>query len=369
VTAPLLHGIGTAVPEISRPQMEIAEFMIDMHGLGPRDARRLRALYRRSRIDSRHTVVADFAGAPEDCTFLVPVSSGRTPPTTSDRMEVYRREAVRLAREACRDALARDGGMDPGAVDHLFVVTCTGFFAPGLDVLLTRELGLRADVGTTMVGFQGCQAGLTALGMADCYCRAHPQRAALVVCVELCTLHFQLEPTDENLLANAIFADGAAAGIVSGAARDVPGPGYRILEARSHLHGESLEEMVWTVTDRGFSLSLSSLIARILGANVPEILETAFAWTDGELRDSGLWAVHPGGAAILDALERSLGLDPRALRASREVLRRFGNMSSPTVLFVLRELLGEGGPDRRGLALAFGPGLKIEAVRLAREAR
>jgi alpha-pyrone synthase len=340
--------------------------MIPLHGLDEDRARRLRTLYKHSRIDTRHSCLADVGRSWQEFTFFPRHPQLRPPPPTSRRMQAYREHAPVLARAACEDLLRQAGAVSPGAIDHLFVVSCTGFFAPGLDVLLTHDLRLRADVGRTLIGFQGCQGGLTALRLAERLCRADPRSSALIVCVELCTLHFQNDPTEENLLANALFADGAAAILVSGA--EVPRASgaaeLRLERTATLLHPDSLEEMVWTVGDTGFELKLSAMIPRLLAGNVPALIGEILGpeWT--ALRDTGIWAIHPGGSAILDGLQKALGLHPDRLAASREVLRSFGNMSSATIHFVLRKVLDDPGLTGPGVALSFGPGLTVEAARL-----
>jgi predicted naringenin-chalcone synthase len=276
------------------------------------------------------------------------------------------------------------------------VATCTGFYAPGLDVELVADLGLDRDVSRIQVGFQGCHAGLTSLRLADALCRADREALVLLVCIELCTLHLQIEPSDDNLLANSLFGDGAAALFVAGAnaapALAVAGSGARdsgragsargagsleVVAAGSWLEPGTEREMAWELGNTGFQMRLSALVPRILGLNTGQFLATALALPPEQVRAIDFWAVHPGGPAILDQVERSLGLRPESLESSRAVLRDYGNMSSPTVFFVLArtwdELAGVAGGNggrgtesapRRGVALAFGPGLTLEAVLL-----
>jgi predicted naringenin-chalcone synthase len=368
--APFIAALGTAVPPPAREQQAVAEFMIRAHGLDEREARRLRRLYRLTRIETRHSCLADYGLPWTEFTFFPRHPALTPPPGTAERMLVYRREAPALAAAACRDLFTRST-FAPADVEHLIVVSCTGAYAPGLDLDLARALELRPDVGRAQLAFQGCHAGLTALRLAEAHARARPETAVLVVCVELCTLHFQLEPTEENLLANALFADGAAAALVTGAARPPAGRALRLLATASRLAPEGCELMTWTIGDRGFELRLASSVPRVVEAGMREGVAEALGLPAGALREQRFWAAHPGGTAILDAVERAYSLDGGALAASREVLRRFGNMSSPTVFFVLRELLSGGANGNGslpsgapGLALAFGPGLTIEAARL-----
>lgn len=362
MSAAAIRAVGTALPPFAHRQEDLVSFMLRAHDLDAEAGRRLHNLYRRSRIETRHSCLPDFGRTWQEFTFFPRNPRLEPPPSTARRMTAFREFAPELARRACEDLFRQPGAGDPRRVDHLFVVSCTGFFAPGLDVLLAEALGLRPDVGRTLIGFQGCQGGLTALRLADYLCRAQPGSTALVVCVELCTLHFQNEPTEENLLANALFADGAAAALVSGAeAGGTDSAALRIGRTLTLVKPETQQDMVWTIGDAGFLLRLSSLIPERLAQEVPLQIGAGLGLA-GPWGDIACWAVHPGGAAILDGLERSLELGKDRLRASRDILRRFGNMSSPTIFFVLRSILEDPSFAGPGIALAFGPGLTIEAA-------
>lgn len=362
--APVLRALGCATPRASVPQREAAEALVALLR-DPEAARKARALARRSRIDARGSVL----GTPSDPCALgrILLDPAAPAPGTGARMDEYARLAPPLVREACERALARDGAMGSGDVTHVIVASCTGFMAPGLDVILAKDLDLRPDVARTLVGFQGCHAALASLRVAESIARAHPSALVLVACVELCTLHLQREGTDDNLLAATLFGDGAAAALVGGGALPRPaGPSLRIDGCATRLVPETLGGMAWRVGDAGFEMALSSyvpdLLAADLRASLPDMLGP---WGS---RMSGLrWAVHPGGASILDAFERALELAPDALAASRAILARHGNMSSPTVLFVLDEMMRAEPRPEPVVALAFGPGLTIEACRLAPE--
>jgi alpha-pyrone synthase len=372
-------SIGTAVPEHVYSQLELAEFMKQAHGADVRLERRLDVLYRQSAIRSRYSCLADYGRAPAEFTFYPPGWQREAGlPGTSRRMAIFRRAALPLARAAVAKAVAKLGAFDPRLVTHLVVASCTGFYAPGLDVELVSELGLGRDVSRIQVGFQGCHAGLTSLRLADSLCRADREALVLVVCIELCTLHLQIEPSDDNLLANSLFGDGAAALFVAGsrsgpalaaASGGAGGAGtadrLEIVAAGSWLEPGTQGEMAWELGDTGFQMRLSALVPRILGLNTGQFLATALALPPEQVRDLDFWAVHPGGPAILDQVERSLGLGPESLDASRAVLRDYGNMSSPTVFFVLARAWDElPAMAGRGVALAFGPGLTLEAVLL-----
>lgn len=358
-SAPAITAIATRVPGDPHDQLGIAERMIALHGLDRRDARRLRGFYLRTRIDARHSVLTDDWTRATARAFFVP---GGRAPSTAARMAVFAREAPPLAGAAAHALLARSGAsggaLDPREVDHLIVVSCTGFVAPGLDVLLVRDLRLRADVGRSVVGFQGCHAGLAALRLAADITRARASARVLIVCVELSTIHFQHALTTSNLLANALFGDGAAAVLVDGAGVSRgPGPALEIAATETYLLPDGASDMRWEVGDEGFTLALSDRLPALLRCEVGAVV--------GGARE-GHWAVHPGGAAILDAIEAGLALDPRALAPSRDVLRRVGNLSSPTVYAVMEQVLATAGRSdgEHMTAMAFGPGLTVELARL-----
>jgi len=357
----LIAGIGLAVPGPSRAQSDIARTMVDRVGDDPRLARKIRILYRRSGIERRHGVVGpDLDG--EDGLYRH-VGRPRTP-GTAERMAAYAALAPPLARAAVDDLATTVGRDAIRDVDHLVVVTCTGFTAPGLDVHLTRDLGLRPDVGRTVVGFQGCHGGLAGLRIAGELTRARPGMRCLVVAVELCSLHLQDTPDDDDLRAAALFADGAAAVLVTGEEPGTTPPLARLGRAVTLLRPDATGAMSWQIGDTGFSLRLSARLPGLIDAAAARACAEALGIEPEALAGLAFHAVHPGGMAILDAVRGSLALPDGALDVSRDVLRRFGNMSSPTVFFVLREHLtrGEVGAGAPGIAIAFGPGLTIEAV-------
>ena len=378
-----LRGIGLAAPPHAAAQEALAASAVERCCTRDAERRLLSAYYRRTTVERRGSVLLDAAadadpsrsergGAPEqgadsafDAYYPPPGSEGAKGPATEARMERFAREAPRLAERAASRALA-DAGTEPAGVDQLVVVTCTGFASPGLDFELMDRLGLPETVGRTQVGFMGCHGAINGLRAARGLVAAEPGSTALLVCVELCTLHFQYGWDPQRVLANALFADGAAAAVLRSAARPAPPtpaepPRLRLRATASRRVPDSAGDMTWSIGGHGFVMSLSP--------RVPDLIESHLRpWLDGWLADHGCavedvtgWAIHPGGPRILDAVERTLRLPPHAADASRSVLREHGNMSSPTVLFVLQELIDRGvhGPV---VAIAFGPGLVAEAA-------
>lgn len=269
-------------------------------------------------------------------------------PGTAERMRLYAEHAPALAAEAARK-------LGPlGRVTHLVLASCTGFVAPGIDQLLARELGLSETVERTLIGFMGCYAAVTALKTAHHIVRSDPQARVLVVTVELSTLHLQQSSDLEALLAMLLFADGAAAALVSA---DPTGLAIESPFALALPDSDAL--ITWTIGDTGFAMGLSGEVPGRISA---ALATKAFADRMGDPQAVDSWAVHAGGRSVLDAVEHGLKLDATALADSRAVLSDHGNMSSATLMFVLARILS-GNPVRTGVALAFGPGLAVEGFR------
>ena len=303
--------------------------------------------------------MADRAGIEHRMSVLPPSRQGGTQtdpggfygdawPGTADRMRLYAEHAPRLAADAARQL----GSLE--RVTHLVLASCTGFVAPGIDQWLARELDLPATVERTLIGFMGCYAAVTALKTAHHIVRSEPEAVVLVVTVELSTLHLQQSNDLQALLAMLLFADGAAAALVSA---DTAGLEIEAPFALSLPDSDAL--ITWTVGDTGFAMGLSG--------EVPGRISTALATEAFRARigDPGAidsWAVHAGGRSVLDAVESGLDLSPDVLSESREVLRDHGNMSSSTLMFVLERILS-GERVGSGVALAFGPGLAVEGFR------
>lgn len=359
-----VSGIGTAVPEhvLTQPDaLRMARLLLaDRFG----DLEWLEAIYRRSGIDQRRSVL-ELTTSSMSATGLYQSAAEREPgwrgPSTGARMRVFEACAPELAVQAARRSL-QAAQVSADDIAHVVTVCCTGFASPGVDAAIVRELGLRRNVGRTHVGFMGCHGALNGLRVAAALAGAGP---VLIVCVELCTLHFQYSSDTEQLVANALFADGAAAAVVSDMPRRA---GLRIGSSCSTLLPGTAELMSWRVGDVGFEMGLSSRVPGVIRERLAEVVR---GWIDGAEVDRGLieqWCIHPGGPKVLDAVRDGLNLDEGAISASRHVLRENGNMSSPTVLFILEEMMRSGGMGGVVPMLAFGPGLTIEGLMLHAEA-
>ncbi len=281
--------------------------------------------------------------------------------STGARNNAYIQLAPALFAAAASQALA-EAGVAPDEVTHVVTVSCTGMFAPGPDFRLVKDLGLPLDVERYHIGFMGCAAALPGLRAASRICAAQPDAVVLVAAAELCTLHIHSSEDPQQIVAASVFADGAAAAVVSNAPRTA-GPRLELDRFGTVLTSEGESDMVWTIGDDGFDMVLTAEVPRIIGREIRDAVGR-FLGDDAPDR----WAVHPGGRSVLDRVETGLSLDPAALEASRSVLRRQGNMSSATILFILRDLLhDESIPDAALIAaLAFGPGLTVESALLTR---
>lgn len=273
-------------------------------------------------------------------------------PDTQARMQFYEDHTFDLARGALEDVNLDAVKED---ITHLIVASCTGFYAPGLELAIMRHFGLRPTIERTLVGFMGCYAAMNALKLARHIVRSEPDARVLVLNIELCTLHLQEIDDLERVLAFLIFADGCAACVVSGEPR-----GIELQSFNSTVLPNSSRQMSWRIGQAGFDMHLAGRVPHTIARELPR---HAQAILDGRRkRDIALWAVHPGGRSVLDAVELALGLDDDDLRYSREILRRFGNMSSASVMFILKRMLEDAPPGEPGCALAFGPGLVAETA-------
>lgn len=272
-------------------------------------------------------------------------------PDTAARMQFYEQYAFPLAKRALDQ-------LDLGQITHLVVTTCTGFFAPGLDQKIIDHYGLSTHVECTTIGFMGCFAAFNALKLARHIVRSEENAKVLVVNLELCTLHLKPTGTLEEMLSFLIFADGCAASIVS----STP-DGLELQDFKSVVVPETQGLITWRIGDLGFDMHLSGQVPAAIAANLPVQLHHLL---NGYTRnDITHWAIHPGGRSVLDAVKTGGQLEEQQLSRSRDILRRFGNMSSATIMFVLQDILDNAGQPGLGFAMGFGPGLKVESMRFA----
>ncbi|MEM6265333.1 MAG: type III polyketide synthase [Bacteroidota bacterium] len=352
--------IGLANPPHEITQDRSVDFMSRALGGGEALRRKLRVLYRSTAIDKRHSVLEDYIR--DQQRDFYPENDQLEPfPVTSDRMEVYRREGIKLAKMAIASGIPQE--VLP-QVTHLITVSCTGMYAPGLDIDLVEQVPLATHVQRTCVNFMGCYAAFNALKIADTICRAEPAAKVLIVDVELCTLHFQKKDTPDHLIANALFADGAAAVLVQ--ANPIKEGNNLALEGFfSDLVPAGRDEMAWHITETGFEMKLSAYVPEMLQQGIGKLVSRLLETYNLTLDQIDRFAIHPGGRRILEVIEKVLGITREDNAPAYEVLRQYGNMSSVTVLFVLEHLrrqLTVGDQGKRILSMAFGPGLTLESA-------
>ena len=358
-----LHHIETSVPQYAYRQDYARDRMIGWMP-GKRNRRLIHGIYDHSGIDTRHSVLPDFAPETTPVLFHEDAEGRIIEPSTQQRNRLYRECSRQMLVEVARRALENAQGFSSEDITHVVTVSCTGFYNPGPDLDLIQGLGLRPETERYNIGFMGCYAAFPAMRMADQFCQADPGAVVLVVCLELCTLHLQFSEEADSLLANALFADGAAAAIVS-ARRPHPGKATLAMDCfSSALAEEGSRDMAWEIGDHGFDIRLSTYVPNIIASNLASIVDRILGKNQWNRDDIKHWAIHPGGRAILDKIETSLEIDPEQLADSRTVLKQYGNMSSATVLFVLKRILECNVPHepQAVCAMAFGPGLTIETA-------
>jgi predicted naringenin-chalcone synthase len=364
-----LFGIGTAAPA-PMPQEQILQMAIGASGAALDQQAWLTRLFRGCGIQTRGIVVANTPingniPTPDQqlksaCTFYPP-STGPTDhgPTTETRMSRYAADAPPLAITAVRASLSQSQ-IAPEQITHLFTASCTGFMAPGIDCALIEQLHLSPQVRRLHIGFMGCHAAFNLLAVARDVVRTDPRARVLVCCVELCSLHLAYGLDPGKLVANALFADGAAAAVL-GASSDGDGHALHLTDTASMLIPNSADAMTWRIGNHGFEMTLSPGIPNLIREHLRPWCEKFLARHRLKITDIAGWAIHPGGPKILDAVGETLHLSAESLEPSRQILARHGNMSSVTVLFILQKMLPQryDGPS---VAIGLGPGLMAEGM-------
>jgi alkylresorcinol/alkylpyrone synthase len=353
-----IKSIGTAVPEFKHQQDEILRFMSRIYAFNEKERRTLKYLYHQSGIRSRYSVLSDYSEEPAGWTFYPPAENLEPFPTIEERMKIFNRHAVHLSARAIRNCL--ENQVDIQEVTHLITVTCTGLSAPGLDLQLMELLDLPKNIFRTSVNFMGCYAAIHALKLADSLCQSDPKARVLIVSTELCTLHFQQKATTDNITSSLLFGDGSAAVLVTGAGDKTEG--FPLIGFYGEVMPKGKQDMSWELSSTGFAMTLSSFVPELIEEDFEKLVNHALT-KHGFLREQIThWSIHPGGRRILEAIEKSLSLPREKLDISYQVLRDYGNMSSPTILFVLKEILSglNKTPEQKIFGAAFGPGLTME---------
>lgn len=356
----VIAAIGTKAASYSFRQDEVAQYMGDMYA-DTTATRKLNILSKQSGIHFRQSVIPDFS---LNCNKPELFVNGDVP-DVAKRMDVYKRKVLPLATSAIDNAIHKLN--DPHVLEkitHVITVTCTGMYAPGLGIELINHYNLPDNTFHTAINFMGCNASFAALRMADLIQRNDNNALIVVVCVELCTLHFQPKDNNDNLLANTLFADGAAAMVISSG-------GYADQHSLSSVelkgfHTLTLKEgadlMAWNINPVNFEMVLSSSIPDFIGKNVNYIFnEISESFKLEETKDLK-WAIHPGGKKILDEFCKAMNFNSDDIAESYQILQQHGNMSSVTIIFVLEEMIKNAETDSQIIAMGFGPGISVETA-------
>jgi alpha-pyrone synthase len=345
-----INSIGIANPSYQHQQKDILSFMMN-DGAAMEQQKKLRAAFRASGVETRYSILPDFGTTINGVSFL------QDSPLVEKRMTLYKKEALSLALQAIENCLKQSNDSTKQTITHLITVSCTGMYAPGLDIDIITHLGLPTTVARACLNFMGCNAAINALRMADAIANAQPLAKVLVVCVELCTLHYQPSTSDDSVLSNTLFSDGAAAVLIHSQPNNNL---FEIKQFHSALFKEGHTDMCWNITAKGFEMMLSSYVPALLNNGMQQLLkESSF-----DIAASDHLAIHPGGRKILDTLLTTLNKNAADLRDSYAVLKNYGNMSSPTILFVLYTMWQNATVKvkEKVSVLSFGPGLTIEAM-------
>jgi len=357
-----INQIGTAVPKNKIAQCKIADFMGRALQLDSHERRRLDVLYRACGIQTRHSVISDYGNDVKDYSFFPKNDQLEPFPQVANRMKVYEEEAAGLCLEAIETTLP--GDFNKKSISHLITVSCTGMYAPGLDIELTKKLGLRSTVNRTAINFMGCYGAFNGLKLAASIVTADPAAKVLLVSVELCTIHFQNRKDPDTLLANALFGDGAAAALIS---NQPTGKCLKMEGFHTDIAFDGNNEMAWQIGNHGFEMKLSTLVPDIIEKHIKQLTDRLLENYAAGADEIDHYAIHPGGKKILEVIEKELGITKEKNDEAYRVLKEYGNMSSPTVLFVLKQVfdkLDDSNVGQQVLSFAFGPGLTLESMLL-----
>lgn len=345
-----IKGIGTAWGAFPLSRDRAIELATPLCATDEREKRLLRAIYKGTKIVSRSVVLPEANGG-------APFFAGDENPTTPQRMERFQQEAIKLSEWAVLQAL-EEAAWSPDSVTHLVTVTCTGFASPGHEIGLISRVGFPLDVERVHIGFMGCHGAINGLKTAAAIAKAHPGSRVLLCATEVCSVHFQYGWDSEQVTANALFSDGSAAVAIEATSDK---PGYTIRSTASRHFPNTEGEMGWRIGSHGFEMNLSSAVPGLLAGVVGEWVDDWLSREKLHRSEVGAWAIHPGGPRILDAVADALKLDEGRMKPSWEIFERHGNMSSPTILFILKELM-KSEARVPWIGLAFGPGLSAEGV-------
>jgi predicted naringenin-chalcone synthase len=351
--------IATAVPEFTVSKEELVEFYSKaLTSMGSDSIKqKLSFLNEKTKIQKRYSCIPDFNMKDYEL-----FTNGDFNQSIERRTTIYKEKILPLASKAI-DKLLLKTTVKPEEITHLITVSCTGVFAPGIEFFISEYYGLQ-HTEKLALNFLGCYAAIKALKHAKYIADANPNACILIISAELCSLHFLPSLSDEDIVANLLFADGAAATIVCGNKnKHIENKiTLTIDEIGSSYIPDTLDLMTWNITSLAFKMYLNKNIVNAIKDNIYPVVTN---FLDGDKPDH--WAIHPGGVRIVEAVKDSLSLTENDIEDSMSVLKNYGNMSSPTILFVLKKILNKIKFDnhrenKKIFSCAFGPGLSVEMI-------
>ena len=350
-------SIGLALPPHKHKQDDILKFMQLVYAMDNANNRKLKYLYHHSGIDYRYSIIPDYSCEIDDWKFYPQTENLEPFPSLEQRISLFNKHAGPLSVNAIEQCL--DGVINENEITHLITISCTGMSAPGLDLHIMELLDLPKNIYRTSINFMGCYAAIHGLKIADAICRSEKNAKVMIVCTELCTLHFQKEPTIDNIASSLLFGDGAAAMLVT--SEEYNRKGLRLDNFYSEVITKGKKDMAWELSSSGFLMTLSGFVPELLEEDFDPLVTKALEKAGIEKKQIAHWCIHPGGRRILDAIHRCLSFTNGDLRCSYETLKDVGNISSATILFVLKKIMGSGlTAGEKAFGAAFGPGLTME---------
>lgn len=347
-----IAAIGTALAKYEVSIPEIFTFMQAYCGWNDTEKHTYKMLYDRSGIEKKYSVLPDFNFETKQKTIF---NAGNIV-STQQRLEIFKTEALAMALQCVYNGLGKT--YNYSKITHIITVSCTGFWAPGLDIILMQSLGIAKDTERTSVNFMGCYASIHALKMAKYICNSQNKAQVLIVSVELCTLHLQRKNTMDNVAANLLFGDGAACVLVNN-----DGNFINIKEFYSEIDHSAANLMQWDIAQEGFEMILGKEIPNAIEKNAASLVANALLKNKLSKNDIKTYAIHPGGRKIVDIFQHKLQISEISLQSSYRILKNYGNMSSATILYVLKDILENKIEAKAPIFVAaFGPGLCMETV-------
>lgn len=358
-------SISTAVPAFQHQQNDILIFMQNVYVMNEVEKRKLKFLYHQSAIETRYSVLPDYSLPAEEWQFYPATENLQPFPDLEYRMKWYNKSAPQLSVNSIEKCITDKINKDE--ITHLITVSCTGMSAPGLDLQIMELMDLPKNIFRTSINFMGCYAAIHGMKLADAFCKNDKKAKVLVVCTELCTLHFQKETSADSISSGLLFGDGSAAILVTH--DDAKIKGLRFNKFYSEVGFNGKEHMSWELSSSGFLMKLSNYVPQLIEQDFKRLLNNALQNAGLDEDSVSHWCIHPGGKRILNSIEKCTSILPKDLCYSYHVLKEFGNMSSPTILFVLKEIMDSLSEDSKVktniFGAAFGPGLTMETFILS----